>query len=238
MRTLVVVTMFSLWSRVAFAQDPAPPPPPSSSPGAVFTPPVPTSEPSAPVTVDPLTAKKPPSAGWARPAAYISFGLAIAVAGLCVIDDLASRTLESTKDETGSLVMSSVFVGLTVVGVPTISIGGSSARFDHGIEGSKLLRVLGWIAYALALTVDLGVVIDHALNDNATVAPELGGGLGAAAFVAFGFDALWSAQEAEEVASIVTRRDVDPPLQLSPMFKVLRGPAGSTAPSVGVGGRF
>ncbi len=237
MRTLVVVTILSLSSRVAFAQDPAPPPPPSSAPGPDFTPPVPTSEPPREATT-PLTTKKPPSAGWARPAAYVSFGLAIAVAGLCVIDDLASRTLETTKDETASLAMSSVFVGVTLVGVPTMYIGGNSARFDHGIEGSRLLRVLGWVAYALALTVDLFVIIDHATNDNAPIAPELGGGLGAAAFVAFGFDALWSAQEAEEVASIVTQRDVDPPLQLSPMFKMLRGPAGTTAPSVGVGGRF
>jgi hypothetical protein len=134
-------------------------------------------------------------------------------------------------------------MGLTVgVGAPIIFGGGRSARFDSSIYGSTLMRVIGWVSYGVCLLASLIGLVGYGAADAGGPAPFRGvsvvtGAFGAASFVGFAFDALWSAQEAEELASIMTQAP-QPALRLAPVVAALRNSAGGSSPVIGLQGVF
>jgi hypothetical protein len=209
--------------------EPPPPPPPPPSGLDQPPPPAPTTEaqpqeaPSAASKV-----RKPPAkpAGWARGAAYLGFGLGAALIAIGLTGDL----IFTPGDNNPAWYTSLAGLILTGAGGPIIFIGARSARFDKGVQGSSLLRVLGWIGYGASI---VAWFCAFGIQGAGTVA----GVLGAGSLVAFGIDGIFSAQEAEELASIMTQAPPADGVQISPKFSMLRY-RGETSPVIGLQGVF
>lgn len=177
-------------------------------------------------------------AGWARPAAYLGFASAVVTLGLGITAEALAPDIATSADASMYLSISGGI--LLAAGGPVVFIGGSSARFASSVTGSKLMRVLGWIGYGAGLIASLCGILWY--SDAATVAPIRGVGvvsgvLGAGTFVAFALDALWSAQDADDLASIMTQAPPPPALRLAPVVSVTRGPNG-LSPLLGLQGVF
>jgi hypothetical protein len=169
-------------------------------------------------------------AGWARGAAYAGFGLGAVVLVLTV----AAEILGSANNfETAGWLMVASGV-LTVAGGPIVYGGGSSARFDKSVYGSKLFRVLGWITYGVSITAQLVAFAAFEAPGDIYGAATIGGVSAAASFVCFSLDALSSASDAEELASIMS---LGPSRRVLPSVSLVRGPGG-LSPMVGLKGAF
>jgi hypothetical protein len=226
-------------STVTHAQDmppPPPPPPPSDGP-----PPPPPSGPDdsvpPPVAGAARQAPKHP-AGWARPAAYLGFAAAAAALGMGLSAEIAVHT----ADLTGATSMYLEIAGglLLAAGGPIVFVGGSSARFDASVTGSRLMRVIGWIGYAAGLVAALAGLTIYASAQSVGVLDGVGittGIFASVSLVAFGLDALWSAQDADDLASIMTQAPPPPSLRFSPVVSVTRGVNG-LSPVLGLQGMF
>jgi len=123
---------------------------------------------------------------------------------------------------------------LTAAGGPIVFAGGGSARFDKSVYGSRLFRVLGWITYGISLAAQLLAWSAFALNGDIYGAATIGGASAALSFVSFSLDALWSASDADELASIMS---LAPSRPLLPSVFLVRGPGG-LSPMLGLKGAF
>jgi hypothetical protein len=63
------------------------------------------------------------------------------------------------------------------------------------------------------------------------------GVFGAITFVTFALDALWSAGDAEDLASILSEAEPEPGLRFAPVVSLVRGPSGAS-PLLGLHGVF
>jgi hypothetical protein len=217
--------------KLAVTADEPPPPPPAPPPGLDQPPP------SAPTEAQPeqapsagSKARKPPAkpAGWARGAAYVGFGLGAVVLLLGITSDILLDPNASNFGPAGVTSLAGLI--LTAAGGPIIFVGARSARFDKSIQGSSLLRVLGWIGYGASL---VAWIVSFVGRGAGTVA----GVLGAGSFVAFGIDGIFSAQEAEDLASIMTQAPPADGVQIAPKFSMLRY-RGEVSPVIGLQGVF
>jgi hypothetical protein len=212
--------------------EPPPPPPPPPSGLDQPPPPAPTTEaqPQEPPSAA-SKARRPPAkpAGWARGAAYLGFGLAAAVLVLAITTDIVYPA--SGGDSTAAVAVGVPGAILTAAGGPIIFVGARSARFDPGIKGSTLLRVFGWIGYAGSLVAWFAAFV------GGRGAASVAGVLGAGSFISFGVDGILCAQEADDLASIMTQAPPADGVQISPRFSMLRY-RGEVSPVIGLQGVF
>lgn len=231
----LVLIVLALSAVPALAAELPPPPPPP--------PPPPADSPSNTNTVTPSDVPPPPSGeapavevknrtNWAKPAAFIGFGVAAGVLTLSVIAQVIGTGVYENTDGFylggGSFVMLLPFA-LTAAGGPVVYFGGNSARWTKSITGSKPLRVVGWITYGVGLFVQF-------LSLFAPPLPILGGLIGAGSLTCFGLDALFSANEAADVASMAS---ADDGIRMRPTVSLLPGFGGAASGAViGMSGAF
>jgi hypothetical protein len=213
--------------KLAVTADEPPPPPPAPPPGLDQPPPAAPTEAQPEVPSATSKVRKPPEkpAGWARGAAYVGFGLGAITLGLAV-----TALIVNAGDPSAGLALAVPGIIINAAGPPIVFFGARSARFDNGIKGSTLLRVLGWIGYAASLVCWF---LAFAVGPAAFVA----GILGAGSFIAFGVDGILCAQEAEDLASIMTQAPPPDGVQVSPKFSLVRY-RGEVSPVIGLQGVF
>ena len=236
MRLFVLLIVLSASSALAADAPPPPPPPPPPS-----SDPAPTAaEPPPPAVVEPPTVQPKGTSNWAKPAAFIGFGVGGAVLLTSIIAAVIGA-VEYPYSEPGNLYFGTggalmlLPLALTAAAGPVVFAGGRSARWTKSITGSKPLRVIGWISYGVGLFIQL-------ISTGVWEARIVGGIVGAGAMACFGFDALFSANEAEDVGSMASREKDDSLFQFKPTVSVLlpglAGSRGGTGAVVGITGTF
>ncbi|MBL8950892.1 MAG: hypothetical protein JNK82_08955 [Myxococcaceae bacterium] len=218
----------------ALASDPPPPPPPpppsSDAPAATDNPPPPPGD-STPVEAKPRT-------NWARPAAYIGWGVGLGVLTLGIVSTAIGSGfidngfgIEFYGAGSGLMVLAALLTGAAG---PVVYVGGNSARWTKSITGIRGLRIGGWIGYGVGLGMQLISVLG-----GWPVTTFLGGLVGAGALACFGLDAWFSANEADDVAAMADAPDPTTP-RVMPTVAVLpslNGRGGTTA-MIGFSGTF
>lgn len=234
----ILVLLIALSAMPALAADapppPPPPPPPSSdpAPGADAQPPPSPADP-------PPTVEAKPKTNWAKPAAFIGFGVAAGVLTLSIIATAIGSGIYSSGGElyfgAGSYLMLPA-LALTAAAGPIVFFGGKSARWTKSITGSTALRITGWITYGVGLFVQFISIFAGGYT------PLIGGIVGAGGVVCLGLDALFSANEAEDVGSMASREEDDSLFQFKPTVSLLlpgfAGSSGGTGAVVGIAGTF
>ncbi|MBK7864465.1 MAG: hypothetical protein IPJ65_38845 [Archangiaceae bacterium] len=220
---VLLLTLSAMVARAAEGDvppPPPPPPPPSSEPVADQPPPPPSS-------TSPEEAARPRT-NWAKPAAFIGFGVGGAVLLLGLVgyvlgndnhDDYYSNDFTAGR---GAMLLAA---GLTAAGGPIVYAGGRSARWTKSISGSTALRIVGWISYGVALLAQLTSLWVTDLRG-------WGGLLGAGSMTCFGIDALLSAGEAADVAEV---SDADDGFRFGPTVSLLRALPGHSGGGAVVG---
>lgn len=233
MRSFVMVLLVVLSGSALGAESlpPPPPPPPSGSSADELPPPPPPAPPSAVDTGNKHT-------HWAKPAAFIGFGVAGANLLFGIIAEVLLYSGENCFSEfstcrygagTGLTLINAVLTGAAG---PVVFKGGASARWDKGIAGSRLFRIFAWVAYGAALLADVVGALGGVPGFR-----FVGGAVGAGSLALFGLDALWSGQEADDVASIMTERDT-PAFDVRPTVSFGRTPSGDSITNIGFAGYF
>jgi hypothetical protein len=166
---------------------------------------------------------------WAKPAAIVGF----TAAGAVLLMGLVGYAVSSNEDPdtmTPGRALMLVSVAVTAAAGPVTFAGGSSARWTRSITGSRGLRVVGWIGYGVGLLFELVSAFYSPLR-------IVAGAVGAGALVCFGVDALYSANEAADVAEMAR---APAGFRLAPTLSLLRGPAGlgGGGASLGIAGSF
>jgi hypothetical protein len=119
---------------------------------------------------------------------------------------------------------------ITAIGAPIIYNGGKSARWTSSITGLLPLRIAGWIAFGVGLVFQVGAMAANG------VPSWVGGILGGSALGMFGADALRSASEAADVASMASNESG---FQMMPIVSILPGRNGNApGPVLGLAGIF
>lgn len=238
MRLLVLLLALSATPALAAdaAPPPPPPPPPPSSDPAAEPPPSPP-PPAVAAEEPPPTVEAKGRSNWAKPAAFIGFGVGGGVLILSIVAGAlgaAEFAYDGTAFGAGGALML-VPLALTAAGGPVVYMGGNSARWTKSITGSKPLRIIGWISYGVALGAQL-------ISLGYFPFRFVGGILGAGAMTCFGMDALFSANEAADVASMAKRDAPSDGFRFSPTVSVmmpgLAGSNGGTGAVFGISGAF
>lgn len=220
---LLAVTSLRALAAEELPPPPPPPPPPSSDAPTADAPPPPSAEPAPAVEAKGRT-------NWAKPAAFIGFGVgggALALSIIAFVIGLGECFDNYCFGAGGALMF--IPLALTAAGGPVVYAGGSSARWTKSITGSRGLRITGWILYGVALAAEL-ISIGY-------VTTRIPAGLLAAGSMAcFGLDALFSAGEAADVAEMA---EADEGVRFAPTVSVLPGFGGrGSGATLGIAGVF
>lgn len=237
MRLLVILLALSAMPALAADAPPPPPPPPPPPSSDTTASPPPSTPPPAVAAEEPPTVEAKGRTNWAKPAAFIGFGIGGGVLILSIIAGVvgaAEYAYDYTAFGAGGALML-VPLALTAAGGPVVYMGGNSARWTKSITGSKPLRIIGWISYGVALGVQL-------IGLGFFPFRYIGGIIGAGAMTCFGMDALFSANEAADVASMAKRDEPSDGFRFSPTVSVMMpgvaGSNGGTGAVFGITGAF